>query len=153
MPTAQVITILGVFCSLFMATLAIASVIWYAGVKHSALEVKVNALWEYHLEVAQAVALRHGAANANSPVCATPEAKAWLIHRAKGLRAIFRPLQGKIGDAELFGIIFRECGRELIRDPFIPKEAYPEERIFLAMEVAKDLAASDPKFVEEQQGA
>ena len=152
MPTAQVFTIIASCCAIVMALISVAGIVWYAGIKHAALEVKVDALWEYHLDMAQAAALRHGSAKSNSPISATPEAKAWLLHRGKGLRAIYRPRRGTITDSELYALIFQECGRELFFDAFIPKDVLPEVRLFVAMQVAKDLAASDTQHIDEVKG-
>lgn len=136
METSSVIAIVAAVAATITSFVALGTVIYFAGVKVSKLEVKVETLWEFQIRRGMAEAVHKGVAEMNSPLTFNEEVQKYL-EPLKDQLITFWDVKGKsLPPTEALLELEREFGDALLRDVCIPGGLSHGACLLLAYSVA-----------------
>jgi hypothetical protein len=121
---------------------AIAAV-WWAAVKITKIEVKVDTMWDYLLKRAAAEGVNRGLLTLNSPLKITPEGRAMLEKLRPKLREFYKQQPCELSERELARKIEAHFGDELVKEVCIPNNINLGVCVLLALGVARNTETLD----------
>jgi hypothetical protein len=120
-----------------VSVVSLLGVVWLSAVKVTALEVKVEKIWNCLMKRAMSEAIVQGIAVHNSPVRITDETKRWMSDLIPPIKEFYVKLaRREITDAELVLEIERRFGERILNEVCIPHGLYMGACLLIAIQAA-----------------
>ena len=137
MSTLEAATLIGAIIGALTGIVSIASVVYLAGTKLAALEVKVDTIWDFIIRRAMSEAVFKGIGVINSPLKITPAAYKMMTYFEPELRTFYQQHGQGLQDRQFLFEIERRFGERLVKDVCIPNGLLMGACLLIALSVAK----------------